>query len=327
MIPDQLQQVLGYHKRSKVTDCESNKEEVSRSKQFLTEIDKKNIPLTNTDLEPSYYGVDSAKTDEFGCKHYKTNCKFLAECCRKWFPCRFCHNENSDHEVDRYLTRYCLCMFCGTSQLTSQHCVNPECMKRLAVYYCDKCKFWDDDPQKKIFHCDKCGVCRAGSRERYIHCDKCNACLAEDYAVDHKCIERSLECNCPICGEYLFTTILPLIFMPCGHAIHFFCHREHLQSSYQCPVCLKSVTDMSHFFNQIDLMLANHVMPQEYDNVVSSILCNDCEMKSTTKFHFVYHKCKYCKSYNTKVINTFNLDDADTTSDSSGIVESSQSEL
>lgn len=66
---------------------------------------------------------------------------------------------------------------------------------------------------------------------------------------------------------------------------------------------------MSHFFNQIDLMLSNHVMPPEYDSVISSILCNDCEMKSNVKFHFVYHKCAYCKSYNTKVLNTFNEDE------------------
>jgi RING finger/CHY zinc finger protein 1 len=52
-------------------------------------------------------------------------------------------------------------------------------------------------------------------------------------------------------------------------------------------------------------MLANHVMPPEYENVKSLILCNDCEEKSTTKFHFVYHKCQKCQSYNTKIIKTF----------------------
>ena len=314
MIPDQLQQALGYQKRTKTISCESNKEEFARSKQFLSDCDQNNIQISTEDLAPSYYQtVNGTPSQEFGCKHYKTNCKFLAECCKKWFPCRFCHNECTGHEVDRYLTRLCLCMYCGTAQPASQTCVNPDCAKSLAFYYCDHCKFWDNDPQKKIFHCDKCGVCRAGTRDRYIHCDKCNACLAEDIASNHKCIERSLECNCPICGEFLFTTILPLMFMPCGHAIHFFCHREHLQNSYQCPVCLKSVTDMSHFFNQIDLMLTNHVMPPEYDNVLSSILCNDCEMKSDVKFHFVYHKCAYCKSYNTKVLNTFNVMEDDPT--------------
>jgi RING finger/CHY zinc finger protein 1 len=63
---------------------------------------------------------------------------------------------------------------------------------------------------------------------------------------------------------------------------------------------------MSHYFNQIDLMLTNHEMPAEYSSVRSMVLCNDCEMKSTAKFHFVYHKCSFCKSYNTKVLKTFN---------------------
>lgn len=156
MIPDQFQQALGYSKRSKATNCESNKEEVARSKRFLAEVDQKNIQLTVSDLKASYHVVDGVQGKDFGCKHYKTNCKFLAECCRKWFPCRFCHNESTDHEVDRYLTRYCLCMHCGTSQLASQTCINPDCAEPLANYYCDHCKSWDNDSQKKIFHCDQC---------------------------------------------------------------------------------------------------------------------------------------------------------------------------
>lgn len=309
MIPDQFQNILGYQKRVRSSGGTSFDERAVKSTKFLSDHDRRNVDVDPSDLTPTFYDYDGSASNEFGCSHYKTNCKFMADCCRKWYPCRFCHNESSNHEVDRFMTRYCLCMFCGTAQPASQTCINPECKKALAVYYCDHCKFWDNDENKHIFHCDKCGVCRSGSRDKYIHCDKCNACLAVDYHANHKCIERSLECNCPICGDYLFTTVLPIIFMPCGHGIHFFCHREHLQNSYQCPVCLKSVTDMSHFFNQIDLMLSNHVMPSEYDNVRSEILCNDCEMKSTVKFHFVYHKCSYCKSYNTKVLSTLTEDD------------------
>lgn len=291
---------------------------------FLDELDIKEVEITAGALQKSFYNFideemdydfdaeamdDDSEDKELGCKHYKTNCKFMAECCKKWYPCRFCHNEVSNHEVDRFKTRFCMCMFCNTVQRAGKTCINTSCGKDLAHHYCDHCKFWDNDVNKKIFHCDKCGVCRNGLRENYIHCDKCNACLATEYHKNHKCIERSLECDCPICGEYLFTTIAPIIFMPCGHGIHFLCHRDHLQSSYQCPICLKSVTDMSHFFNQIDMMLANHQMPPEYNQIKSLVLCNDCEKKSIAPFHFVYHKCNFCKSYNTKLMKTFNEDE------------------
>ncbi|CAG8540255.1 6474_t:CDS:2 [Racocetra fulgida] len=33
---------------------------------------------------------------------------------------------------------------------------------KLARYYCDKCKFWDDHPLRDIYHCDHCGICRKG---------------------------------------------------------------------------------------------------------------------------------------------------------------------
>lgn len=37
----------------------------------------------------------------FGCEHYKRNCKLRAACCGKLFTCRFCHDEVSDHSMER----------------------------------------------------------------------------------------------------------------------------------------------------------------------------------------------------------------------------------
>lgn len=99
------------------------------------------------------------------------------------------------------------------------------------------------------------------------------------------------------------------MFMPCGHAIHFICHQEHTRNSYQCPICLKSLSNMTHFFQRIDELMANQQMPEEYARVRSQILCNDCEKKSIAKFHFVYHRCAQCSSYNTKLLRTFNETD------------------
>jgi hypothetical protein len=243
-----------------------------------------------------------------GCKHYMRNCKKFAECCQKWISCRFCHDEMEDHTYDRYSTKKILCMYCKTEQEASNICCNMDCQKIMANYYCDICKFWDNDKQKQIYHCDKCKMCRIGKREDFYHCDKCNVCLVNDYVAEHKCIERNLECDCPICGEFLFTSLSPVMFMRCGHSIHFMCHREHIKNSYQCPVCLKSLGDMQDYFIRIDSLLECQPMPEEYSMVRSQILCNDCEAKTVTKFHFVYHKCSRCGSYNTKLLKTFNAE-------------------
>jgi hypothetical protein len=68
---------------------------------------------------------------------------------------------------------------------------------------------------------------------------------------------------------------------------------------------------MSDYFARIDSVLMQQQMPPEYDRFVSLILCNDCEKRSYAKFHFLYHKCAHCDSYNTKVLNTLQRDEMD----------------
>ncbi|KAG0211153.1 hypothetical protein BGX28_008463 [Mortierella sp. GBA30] len=166
-----------------------------------------------------------------------------------------------------------------TIQEAAQSC--RACNNRLAVYYCDVCKLWDDDPKKTIYHCDDCGICRIGKGlgRDYFHCKKCNICMNIQLQDNHKCIERNLECDCPICGEYMFTSTSTVIFMALG--------------------------DMSAYYSKIDSLLAEQTMPPEYANIFSIVLCNDCEVKSEAPYHFLYHKCDKCHGYNTKVLETF----------------------
>jgi len=35
---------------------------------------------------------------------------------------------------------------------------------------------------------------------------------------------------------------------------------------------------------------------------LQAVLCNDCGRKGETNFHFVYHKCPHCPSYNTRLM-------------------------
>jgi hypothetical protein len=46
-------------------------------------------------------------------------------------------------------------------------------------------------------------------------------------------------------------------------------------------------------------------MPPEYRHWRSDVLCNDCEMRSVVAYHFLYHKCSHCGSYNTKLVRSF----------------------
>ncbi|KAI9275668.1 zinc-ribbon-domain-containing protein [Phascolomyces articulosus] len=247
-----------------------------------------------------------------GCPHYQRNVKIQANCCGKIFPCRICHDEACDHPIIRQEIKNMLCMHCNTLQPASQTCNH--CGIQASQYYCDKCKLWDNDSQNHTYHCDECGLCRNGPKENFFHCPTCNVCMTISMKNNHRCIERSLESDCPICGEYMFTSRTTVTFMPCGHCIHKPCYTAYSQTSYQCPTCLKSMTDMSDYFTFLDQELAQQTMPAEYKHFISHIFCNDCEKRSETDYHFFYHKCCHCKSYNTTVLKTTEQDKTTTTS-------------
>ncbi|KAG0238886.1 hypothetical protein BGW42_000047 [Actinomortierella wolfii] len=257
---------------------------------------------TEADLKTTYFNEEEKI---MGCKHYSRGCKLKANCCGKWFNCRFCHDDACDHAIVRTDTKFMLCMHCKSIQPAAQNC--KDCQKQLARYYCNICKLWDDAPNKNIYHCDDCGICRIGQGlgKDYFHCKKCNVCMAIALQDNHKCIERNLECDCPICGEYMFTSTSTVIFMPCGHCIHSKCHEAYIRTSYQCPTCWKALADMSEYYAKVDQLMAQQPMPPEYASYYSIVLCNDCEVKTETSFHFLYHKCGQCKGYNTKVLQTF----------------------
>uniref|UniRef100_A0A453SZI4 CTCHY-type domain-containing protein n=1 Tax=Aegilops tauschii subsp. strangulata TaxID=200361 RepID=A0A453SZI4_AEGTS len=51
---------------------------------------------------------------------------------------------------------------------------------------------------------------------------KCNCCLGMRLS-EHRCREKGLETNCPICGDFLFTSIAAVRALPCGHFMHSTC--------------------------------------------------------------------------------------------------------
>ncbi|KAJ7975142.1 zinc finger protein-related [Quillaja saponaria] len=240
----------------------------------------------------------------FGCEHYKRNCKLRAACCGKLFTCRFCHDNVSDHSMDRKATLEMLCMSCLNIQPVGPVCMTPSCNGlSMAKYYCNICKFFDDE--RNVYHCPFCNLCRVGRGLGidYFHCMTCNCCLGikSDY---HKCLEKGLEMNCPICCDFLFTSSATVRPLPCGHYMHSACFQAYTCSHYTCPICCKSLGDMAVYFGMLDALLAAEELPEEYRDRCQDILCNDCDRKGTASFHWLYHKCGFCGSYNTRVIKS-----------------------
>lgn len=177
-----------------------------------------------------------------------------------------------------------------------------------------------------IYHCPYCNVCRLGRGlgKDFFHCMRCNACVSRSLP-SHQCVERTLERDCPICSENLFNSTRPLKVLRCGHTLHMDCFvvrpcaraaaappraspwplapvQSYNEHNYTCPLCLKCTRDMSQYFRDLDAWVAAHPMPVEFVDRYSRLLCNDCECKGVSLYHFLYNKCTQCGSYNTRVL-------------------------
>ncbi|KAF9618170.1 hypothetical protein IFM89_000639 [Coptis chinensis] len=238
----------------------------------------------------------------FGCKHYKRNCKVLAACCMQLFTCRYCHDDTADHAMDRKSTIKMMCMKCLKVQPVGATCSTISCNGfSMAKFFCIICRLYDDE--RDIYHCPYCNLCRVGKGlgVDYFHCMNCNACMSMSLAA-HICREKCFESNCPICHEYIFTSSSPVKCLPCGHLMHSTCFQDHTCMHYTCPICSKSLGDMQVYFRMLDALLAEEKSPEEYFGQTQVILCNDCEKRGVAPFHWLYHKCSNCGSYNTRLL-------------------------
>lgn len=242
-------------------------------------------------------------TDEggLGCKHYARGAALVAPCCggRK-FTCRHCHDEEVDHPLDIKAVISMACMHCGAVGPVAGKCSS--CNKQLAAHFCAICRLWDDTAGRQIYHCPYCNLCRrgAGLGLDACHCMQCNCCMHLAEFATHKCRDLS---TCPVCTEYLFDSSQPYRELPCGHFMHSHCFGQYTRYNYTCPICTKSVGDMTVYFQMIDALVgASAPLPPEYATRKQPLLCNDCNAHSSAPFHFVYHKCCACGSYNTRLL-------------------------
>nr|GMD13034.1 E3 ubiquitin-protein ligase MIEL1-like [Ipomoea batatas] len=230
----------------------------------------------------------------YGCEHYRRRCKVRAPCCNEVFSCRHCHNEaksglshpKEPHELVRHDVKQVVCAVCDTEQQVAGVCV--KCGVKFGEYFCEICRFYDDDvihllrinviefdelisgifafqTSKKQFHCNDCGICRVGGSENFFHCQKCGSCYAVDLRNNHVCVENSMKNHCPICYEFLFDSVKRTTIMKCGHTMHMECYTEMIsQNQYRCPICNKSVLNMTRTWETLDQEIEATIMPEEY---------------------------------------------------------------
>ena len=258
-----------------------------------------NLSVDRDDLD------DGEITDEgppLGCQHYMRNVKVQCPDCERFYTCPYCHDGVEDHRLIRKNIRNMLCMQCGHPQRASDYC--RQCGELTSCYYCEICKLWENDPDKSIYHCPECGICRQGEGlgKDYIHCTKCNVCVSIQHAQNHRCVERATDCDCPICGDYMFSSSAAVVAMKCGHYIHRSCYDELMNTTYKCPICNRSAVNMELQWRKMDECLESQPMPSPYLTTKAWIICNDCTMRSCVPFHWLGNKCRMCDSYNTSQV-------------------------
>lgn len=127
--------------------------------------------------------------------------------------------------------------------------------------------------------------------------------MAMKFMHRHACVERTLESDCPVCGLFLFSSTTPVSYLECGHLMHAACKTEFVKKGHlSCPVCAKSLAELSPVFQKLDDLLAGENMPREYRTAQCDLHCLDCSRPSVAQpYHFLYNRCAHCESYNTRV--------------------------
>ncbi|WVZ69042.1 hypothetical protein U9M48_017894 [Paspalum notatum var. saurae] len=237
---------------------------------------------------------------QYGCPHYRRRCRIRAPCCNEIFDCRHCHNETKNsikvdamrrHELPRHEVQQVICSLCGTEQevhdryasiaVSAWGSTSADCANSLTMMLVSK----------QQYHCNGCGICRIGGRENFFHCSKCGCCYSTALRNSHACVEGALHHDCPICFEYLFESTNDVSVLPCGHTIHVECLKEmeeHCQ--FACPLCSKSVCDMSKAWERLDMELAT--LTDSSDDK----MCNDVEWYGGT-VEVCYSKCALARPH------------------------------
>jgi len=286
-------------------------------------------------------GASQSQSQKLGCKHYTRGARLVAACCGAAHVCRFCHDEAEDHQIDRYATKEMVCMLCSARQPVAGACrrCDASMAKYFCsvcnfwddaedVYHCPFCNLCRRGKGlgKDFFHCMQCNSCVSltmgphdcGAKTRAGGGGGGGNTKAGDGApgavpAAHGHVSGAMESDCPVCKDFLWNSDTPVKAMPCGHMMHTRCFEAYTKHYYTCPLCRKSLGDFSAYFRMLDAILEEEkegVLGEDGDTdataaktkTTQNVSCNDCGETTIAPFHFVYHKCVTCHSYNTRVL-------------------------
>ena len=242
------------------------------------------------------------------CLNNSNNYKLYASCCDKYICCHLCHNKNSDHKIKRLKeVKHILCSNCNTiNENMSNECSN--CKKQFSKFFCNKCKIHSDS---NMFHCEKCNICYYEKEEDLIHCDNCNMCFMKKSFHKHKCsIVTGLD-KCQICFDKIFLEEDKTCILKCSHLIHKSCLNKlknfNKDKILRCTICNVSVHNSKKYEKKYDEKINELPVNLSRQDWKTEYLCFDCHDKDITKYHYYYHKCLKCNSYNTNSLNTIKV--------------------
>ncbi len=259
-------------------------------------------------MKYNYTSLNEGKNDDpEECPHYTRGCwvQCTLETCKRFVSCRFCHPE-----INRYAITTVKCKTCNLTQPFTNQCGGCETIFGTH-YYCNICHIFISDPTRDDYHCEKCGVCRVGTREESYHCDRCNSCFNIEVR-DHLCISEHE--TCAICKESFVINFfdhydMSRISVKCGHLFHIRCVNKQIQIDYRCPLCRKSMIDLTEDTMMLDEYLDSppddmyEGIPEDIRKREVSILCNECEETFEAPFSpFQLYKCEKCNVYNTTLV-------------------------
>lgn len=87
--------------------------------------------------------------------------------------------------------------------------------------------------------------------------------------------------------------------MPCGHYLHKTCYTQYMETAYKCPICKKSAVNMELQWRKLEHAIEAQPMPDQLRNTRVMVQCNDCNQKSSVRYHWLGNKCAMCDSFNT----------------------------
>lgn len=244
------------------------------------------------------------------CLNSNNNYKLFASCCNKYICCHNCHNKESNHKINRFNDiEHLYCNKCNTiSKNINNECEN--CKLKFAKYFCSECVIYNDS-KKNMYHCEKCKMCKYGKKENTIHCDNCNMCFKAKSIEKHKCnIIKGLD-KCQICLDNIFIEREKTILLRCSHLIHRSCLDQlklfNADKIVKCTICSMSIYDSKKYEEKYDDKVKELPVNTIRQNWKTEYLCFDCHDKDTTKYHYYFHKCLKCNSYNTNSLNTIKV--------------------